>query len=340
MASKQSRRSIDGSAKKTDDLMQIRGIGPSLTDRLHEAGILTFSQLASISPEKLAARINGLTAKHISAQNWIGQARKLAQMKYPPKTPKRQDEPPTPRQHYANFTIEFLFDDKKEVRRTRVTHIQSGVEATWAGWQTVRLNDFLVRQTHIHSPNRKLLPKTNESAGSEASQNARVEPSSQFVEAHKPVSPSSDNLSVNRDPPVNEVLGQNLPSRVIPDSTGSLCLSQLEVVTSDSDVPIFALRQGQPYLLRLTLDLQAAFSTKDSPQAYETLIIFKQFNGQDYFMNVAGSIRLSSDKLTISLAGISLPQGMYRLHASVRLPPDKTSPEMTAFLKGDLLQVC
>jgi hypothetical protein len=111
-------------------------------------------------------------------------------------------------------------------------------------------------------------------------------------------------------------------------------------VTSDSDVPIFALRQGQPYLLRLTLDLQAAFSTKDSPQSYETLIIFKQFNGQDYFMNVAGSIRLSSDKLTISLAGISLPQGMYRLHASVRLPPDKTSPEMTAFLKGDLLQVC
>lgn len=340
MASKQSPRSSAGSSRKADDFTVVRGIGPTLAGRLHEAGILTYSQLASVSPDQLAAKISGLTAKHISNQNWIGQARKLAHQKSQLKSRKREKEPPTPRQHYENFTIEYLFNNKKEVRRTRVIHVQSGSEDSWAGWQTDRLNDFLLHHTHVRNPVRTLPPKTIDRSGREVSQNGRVESGSQVVETHEPNSPSSGESPVNRDPPANELLAQDPPARIVSDFTGSLRLTQLEVVTTDSHLPIFALREGQPYILRLTLDHRAVVTPKDTPLTYETRIIFKQFNGQDYFMSVTGSLRLSSVSETISLAGISLPQGMYRLHASVRLYSSQTSPEITAFLKGDMLQVC
>jgi hypothetical protein len=50
------------------------------------------------------------------------------------------------RQRYATFTLEFLLDEESQTRRTRVVHIQSGNEQTWAGWQEGRLINFLTRR--------------------------------------------------------------------------------------------------------------------------------------------------------------------------------------------------
>jgi predicted flap endonuclease-1-like 5' DNA nuclease len=66
-------------------LTLIKGIGPEIKTRLHNAGILTFAQLSASSPEKIAAVVAGLSAKRIAKENWIGQARKLASRQKPAK---------------------------------------------------------------------------------------------------------------------------------------------------------------------------------------------------------------------------------------------------------------
>ncbi len=41
-------------------------------------------------------------------------------------------------QRYETFMIEFLLSDHK-IRRTRITHVQTGAEERWAGWDKRRL---------------------------------------------------------------------------------------------------------------------------------------------------------------------------------------------------------
>ena len=60
-----------------DRLTDIKGIGPVYSGKLHEAGIHTFKQLASLTPDELVALIN-VPAWRIDAESWIEQARLLA----------------------------------------------------------------------------------------------------------------------------------------------------------------------------------------------------------------------------------------------------------------------
>lgn len=63
-----------------DNLTRISGVGPVVAGRLVEAGIRTFEDVASSTPEELAAALVGLpagSADRIGAGDWIGQARRL-----------------------------------------------------------------------------------------------------------------------------------------------------------------------------------------------------------------------------------------------------------------------
>jgi hypothetical protein len=63
-----------------DNLTRISGVGPVVAGRLAGAGIRTFVDVASSTPEKLAAALVGLpaaSADRIGAGDWIGQARRL-----------------------------------------------------------------------------------------------------------------------------------------------------------------------------------------------------------------------------------------------------------------------
>ncbi len=59
----------------SDVLEEIKGIGPVFANRLNEAGILTFRQLASASPDELA-EITGVT--RWNPEDWIAEAARLA----------------------------------------------------------------------------------------------------------------------------------------------------------------------------------------------------------------------------------------------------------------------
>jgi extracellular elastinolytic metalloproteinase len=143
-----------------NDFKLIHGIGPAMESRLHNVGILTYAQLAALSPEELVERLglSGMVAKNVSKQDWTGQARQFASSPamtaaeivpaLPPQTRGAEDTS-NGRQHYATFTVELLLGEESEVRRTRVKHIQEGEQETWAGWEDGRLVSFFVEHAAL-----------------------------------------------------------------------------------------------------------------------------------------------------------------------------------------------
>jgi hypothetical protein len=55
-------------------------------------------------------------------------------------------------QGYDTFVVEFLRDERRQVRRTRVVHVQTGVEERWAGWDAARLLRFVVTHGDLSPP--------------------------------------------------------------------------------------------------------------------------------------------------------------------------------------------
>jgi len=65
--------STETSGGGDDNLAEIMGIGPVFRVRLRQAGISTFAQLATTTPEALAA-ITEQSVERIERDDWIGQA--------------------------------------------------------------------------------------------------------------------------------------------------------------------------------------------------------------------------------------------------------------------------
>ncbi len=66
-------------AGEPDDLTKIKGVGPVIVKKLHDLGIITFDQIANLTPEQIAEVDKRLNFKgRIEREDWIGQAKKLA----------------------------------------------------------------------------------------------------------------------------------------------------------------------------------------------------------------------------------------------------------------------
>jgi hypothetical protein len=153
-----------GVVQATDDFTQIRGIGPTVDSRLHQGGVFHFSQLARMKPGKLAGMLNdlvGFTEERIVAQDWIGQAQRLAKEAYLHEnldTPKAIGGTPSPdkvgnshqRQHYANFNVKLLLDSVNQVRYTEVILAGTKQVATWPGWDPAKLETFFIENAQLH----------------------------------------------------------------------------------------------------------------------------------------------------------------------------------------------
>ncbi|HSM55080.1 MAG TPA: hypothetical protein VK879_02905 [Candidatus Sulfomarinibacteraceae bacterium] len=133
-----------------DDFKLITGIGPAIERRLHEAGIVTFSQLAGLTDEAIAGQLQGLAGmspERVKEQEWLRQAQELAQLS--PLVEDAPQEMAANGQHYATFTVELLMEETNEVRRTRVVHVQDRDTDTWAGWDSKRLMQFIEQQAAL-----------------------------------------------------------------------------------------------------------------------------------------------------------------------------------------------
>ena len=140
------------SSRAVDDFKIIYGIGPLYEKHLHNAGVRTFAQLAKLTPEDVATHLPNLSASQIRKQGWSLQARKLAAKKAKAKPRRKKPTVPTTSQHYENFTLEFLLNEKNKLRRLRIMHVQSGDVETWANWNSEEVSYFLARHTGAGIP--------------------------------------------------------------------------------------------------------------------------------------------------------------------------------------------
>lgn len=279
------------SADRTgDDFRKIAGIGLAIERRLHEAGILTYQDLAARSPEQIAAslaNVAGLSSARIASQDWVGQAGRLAGPAAPPL-------PSEPDQHYASFHIELLLDVDGSVRRTKVHHHQSDKDEAWPGWDEGRLIALLSDQIPLLAPRQSAEASGPQSSATAATDQQEAAPSRSEMETGElPVSlPSSflriENLALTRE-------GQR-SHRYAPDEPTSIG---------------FTLHVTRPNILQaamfdFTADITASSELGD--------------NQRQPLGAVQGAVRVG-EPLPIELAGQPLPRGLYRLEAAVAIYP-------------------
>jgi predicted flap endonuclease-1-like 5' DNA nuclease len=62
-----------------DPLEQINGIGPVFAQRLHDAGIFRFAELAAATPETIRLAVQPEAWQRVDAEQWIARAAELAE---------------------------------------------------------------------------------------------------------------------------------------------------------------------------------------------------------------------------------------------------------------------
>ncbi len=339
------------SSPKADDFTRIKGIGPAIEKRLHNAGIRTFARLSALSPAEVAALTPGLSAERITQQGWTRQARKLAPKQVPAK-PRKETAALVGRQHYATFTVELLLDENDEARRTRVVHIQSGDMDTWAGWEAEQLIDFLARHTAARSRLAKpvplaVAPKPIQQAPASPEPVQPVEAVAESVPQVVPTAARPAPLVIATPEPVPEVIAatKSAPSpSTLSGLAGVLRLRGLEVIPTNMNEPQSTLSREQAFEVRLKLDLTKVTMPSNPLLDYKASVYTKSMSGGSrQTVGEAQGIVEFAESLDLIVNGTALPRGFYRLEAAVILTPisGQSWPpsDLKAWLEGGLLQV-
>jgi hypothetical protein len=324
---------------RADKLRLINGIGPAVEKRLNGIGIFTFAQLAALSSADIAAAVAGLaglSAERIIKQDWIGQARKLAEestsseaQKYVEpvgelSTPQEEhdqagiplEEPQKDNKtmaskgqfHPATFTVELLLDEDNEVYSTYIMHVQSNREQTWTGWEKTQLVDFLDQSILV-----KVTPEEPVLANAEEPEYAPA------------------------------VVVESTPLTTYPELVGTLHLRDLMIIGAESADPRRILSRDQPFDVYLTLDLSELTVPSNIPLNYRASIYAKSRGSRSGQVvgEVEGTIK-PADTVTINVEGTPLAEGTYKLAATVivALPGTKlTIKPGTTDSIGDVIQV-
>jgi hypothetical protein len=289
-----------------DDLRKIEGVGPRFEQRLWDAGIFTYKDLARRTPEEIAAVLAPMAG--ISPERIARQARELAGL--PP-------EESEPRQHYATFHVEFLLESDDRVRRTKVRHHQTDVRDAWAGWDEEKLLAFL----RAHVP----LPAAETPADAPGPEPAHRQTPDQEP-ASVPAAPTSR------------------PSPSGPKRPPSLSLSIEELAPVRGGQRSYIRGPGERNPVRLTMRIDPAGPLSGDTFDFSVTIAARTFAGRDRspLGTTQGTIRVS-DPVSVEVVGPALPVGHYRLVATVEIytagHSSEEPPLYSQGVSGDLMRV-
>ncbi len=292
-----------------DDFKVFPGIGPGVENRLHAAGIITYQQLAALSPDDIARILSdmvGFSVDRIIQQDWIGQARHLVA--------ELHDDNPTNQQHYAVFTLELLLDKDNIVRRTRVMHVQSQQEETWAGWDDRRLIQTYIDQAGLH------------------------------VKSPAEWGQHEDQPPVNKESPAEHQAKTPAAEHPRAMLSGKFCVLEMDTQTQQPRNSRWMLPRDQPIILRLKLDLRELQTAGDTPLNYSVIIYSKAMSTGSRLMVGSSKGRIMPGEDTvIEIDALNLSRGIHRLEAFVMLAPPAREPQpdssQVAFFDGGLFQV-
>jgi hypothetical protein len=318
----------------SDDLKRIRGIGPSIERRLHSAGIRTFADLAALSAEAIASCLPNLSAKQIITQAWIPQARKLVPSRAKAVIGNDKSKISATHQHYDNFTIEFLLDEKNKTRRIRVVHVQSGDVDTWTRWDAQRLFDFLARHTGARLSYAKSAVHTTSKSKLTPKQSLSTEQSSER---------SSE---TTENPPVGIVPQQLAP---LPSPAGpidKIRLLKWKTLIGKINQLTHNIPHDQTFDVNLTLDLTSAALSETSRLDLTGVLYAKKLgNGHRQAIGETRMTMPYASTVDLTITNSSLTEGLYRLEVLLTLlPMDPTlstsaQSRILSSFQGGLFQV-
>lgn len=315
-----------------DDFTQIRGIGPGIAHRLHNAGILRFTQLASLSPEEIVAAIGdliGLTVERVEQQDWAGQARELSEIRYEPITDENGGH-----LHYATFTAELLLDEDNRVRRTRLVDVRAGNEDAWAGWDAERMTQFFTQHAGLHADVQSADKLAMSGTASPADAVTEIEAKELAPDAQSDMEAAG---VVALDPPaVDKVQAVQQP--------GELEINRLDTLNSQTRLNQRVLPSDLPFTLSLILNLaQTGLLTEPELHLKATIQAKEISTGKRVLLAEWDEVHQPREDFDFSLQYPGLPTGIYRMEAAAVVHPVgreiPTSMYFTAFLEGEILQV-
>jgi hypothetical protein len=293
-----------------DDFREIDGIGRVFEQRLWDAGIFTYSDLARRTPEEIAAVLAPMAG--ISPERIASQARELAG---PP------PEASVPGQHYAAFYVEFLVESDNSVRRTKVHQHQTDARDAWPGWDEERLLSFL----------RDRIPLPAEATPAEATpaEAPGLEPTHTQTRDQGPASAG---------PPTGQL------SAPVPDRLPSWSLSIEELAPIRDGQRSYILSPNEPSSVRLTMRINPIGTPIHDTFDFSATIVARRFGGHNRspLGTTNGTVRVS-DPVSVEVTGPALPADLYRLVVTVDIYPADHSPEEPPLYRkrasGDLMQV-
>jgi hypothetical protein len=291
-----------------DDFQEITGIGSVVAQRLQDAAILTYEDLARRTPEEIAP-IAGKPAKTIASQNWIGQARELAGP---------SPELSVPRQYYAAFQVEFLLESDNRVRRTKVRQHKTDVTDAWPGWDAERLIAFLRDRIPL-----AMATRTADTLDVDLPQ------------MRPPDEPPASVPSVPASQASPAVLAEELPASF---------LEIEELAPTRDGQRSYVSRADEPNLVRLTLNVNRIDRPIPDIFDFSATIAARKLGGHDrvHLGTSQGTIHVS-EPLSVQVVGPSLSTGLYRLVVTVDIyPADHATDEAPLYshsASGNLMQV-
>jgi hypothetical protein len=340
MACKRTFASKAALPRTVDDLKHIHGIGPIIEKRLHGAGIYTFAQIASLSPEEITSRMPKLSVNQVKKLGWISQARKLAPIRGKPVC-KKEAAIAVSRQHYENFTFEFLLDEKNKIHRLRMVHVQSGDVDTWAEWNTERLMAFLAWHTGACLPCAKpVMPTTPKTEHLPAPATSPSPPSRVIEEIT-----SLPQIPVPIGHPSPEAAHPQLsPPPASTKTSSQIHLLEWKTLLAGTNQPVRDLFHDQAFDVRLMLDLSNTSLPGEPQLDFTTKLYAKKMGGGPHQLVSETQITVPYSKtVNLTIRGIALSQGLYRLEALLTLIPTEASliatHRMEAVFPGGLLQI-
>jgi hypothetical protein len=307
---------------KADNFRLIKGISRSIERHLHEAGILTYGQLASLKPNGISTilgDLNGVSTKRISKENWIEQARALSSQselqELKEETAGEEILPSIQRAGLTSFVVELLRDEEGKTKRTKVMHVDTGHEDTWTGWQERRLVDFFITRSGICP------------SGAEADLST-APPIEHTRKARLALSMISAPVTAAGQIPSPEPSIEPLPKSIeITTSTGRPALQESMTVPFHPRTDTGVLSSNQTFDVHLALDLREIDAGGRKSLGYKAAIYAKNLKGRlRQSVGEADGLLEATDTPIIIVNGKPLPQGLYRLQAVVGLSdPDSQS---------------
>jgi len=324
---------------RADNFKLIKGISRSIERRLNEAGITTYAKLASLKPSGISTIIgdlNGVTAKRISKENWVEQARVLSSRSDLRESDEEAGVEEAPQNLQSagltSFVVELLRNEAGQAKRTKIMHIDTGHEDTWIGWQERRLLDFFVTRAGLGSfttetdvPSAAPIEHTREAEGTLHKASAALKDARQTPSAETSIEPHPKSIK-------------------IATSTGRPIFQESVPTLSQSIAASGVLSSNQPFDVHLAIDLTETDYAKRKPLSYKAAIFAKNLRGRLHESVGEAAGRLEpTDTPIIKIIGNPLPQGLYRLQAVVGLSEQASPSEhqrTSTFQTGEkLLQV-